>query len=164
MSFMHGRGVPTIVFCERGNVLIEFALILPILALMLIGLIDLGRYGLQKASIAEGARQGVQYGVMAYSGATASDSTQSAYINATAQNSTGLTGVTATNNLFCECVAGTAVSCTTTCGTGTLKRYITVSTSKPFTSILASGTINFGTFGSWTAPTSLSASVTSIVP
>jgi len=164
MSVTPGLGMPKITFGERGNVLIEFSLMLPILALMLIGMIDLGRYGLQKASMAEGARQGAQYGVLAYSGATATDATQSAYINTTAQNATGLTGVTATNNFFCECVAGTSVSCTTTCGTGTLKRYITVSTQKPFTSILASGTISFGTFGSWTAPAALSASVTSIIP
>ncbi len=142
---------------EEGNVLIEFALALPVLLLMLAGMFDLGRFALQKSAILEGARQGAQYGVVA--------PTDSANINATAQNASGLSGVTATNTLFCECVAGTSVSCSTTCGSGqTLKRYITVTTSKAYSSVLTSSTINFGVFGSWTPPTSMSASITMIVP
>jgi hypothetical protein len=135
-----------------------------VLSLMLIGMIDLGRYGLQRSSMLEGARQGAQYGVLAYSGLSSADPTQSTYINTTAQNATGLSGVAATNSLFCECVAGTSVSCTSTCGTGTLKHYITVTTTKSFSSVLKNGSISFGAFGSWTAPTSLSASVTMVVP
>jgi Flp pilus assembly protein TadG len=140
-----------------GNILIEFALALPILFLLVCGLLDLGRYSLQKSAMLQGAREGAQYGMIAYS-----DSTN---INTTAQNATGLTGVTATNNVFCECVTGTTVSCTTTCGSGqTFKRYITVSTTKTFTSVLSVTTMNFGTFGSFTPPTSVSASVTMSVP
>ncbi len=142
---------------EEGNVLIEFAFALPVLLLMLAGMFDLGRFALQKSAILEGARQGAQYGVTAPN--------DSANINATARNATNLSGVTATNTLFCECVAGTTVSCSTTCGSGqTLKRYITVTTSKAYSSVLTSSTINFGIFGSWTPPTSMSASITMIVP
>jgi Flp pilus assembly protein TadG len=149
---------------NAGNILLEFALALPVLSLMLVGMIDLSRYALQRAALLEGARQGAQYGTLAYSGATASNSTQSAYINTTAQNATGLPNVTASNTFFCECVSGTSVSCTSTCSTGTLKRYVTVSVNKSFSSVLASGGVDFGAFGRWTAPTSLSASVTMIVP
>jgi Flp pilus assembly protein TadG len=132
---------------ERGNILVEFALALPILFLLLVGLLDL----------IHGAREGAQYGMIAYS--------DSANINATAVNATALTGVTATNSVFCECVAGTAVACTTTCGSGqTFKRYITVTTSKSFTSVLSIATVNFGLFGSWTPPTSLTASITMPAP
>ena len=87
----------------RGNILIEFALALPIIFLLLAGMLDLGRYGLQKSAMLQGSREGAQYGVIAY--------TDSANINTTAQNATGLTGVTATNSVFCECVSGTTVSC-----------------------------------------------------
>src|SRR5689334_7351372 len=110
---------------DAGNITLEFALALPVLCLMLDGMIDLGRYALQRSALLEGARQGAQYGTVAYSGATASSSTQSAYINTTAQNATGLPNVTATNTFFCECVSGTSVACTSTCSTGTLKRYVT---------------------------------------
>jgi Flp pilus assembly protein TadG len=138
-----------------GNVLIEFALALPIIFLLLAGMLDLGRYGLQKSAMLQGAREGAQYGVIAY--------TDTANINTTAQNATGLTGVTATNSVFCECVSGTTVSCTSTCTGGTSpRRYITVSTTKTFTPMVSS--VSFGAFGSWTAPSALSASVTVLVP
>ena len=138
-----------------GNVLIEFAFALPIVFLLLAGMLDLGRYGLQKSAMLQGAREGAQYGIIAY--------TDSANINTTAQNATGLTGVTATNSVFCECVSGTAVSCTSTCsGGGSPRRYITVTTTRTFTPMVSS--LSFGTFGSWTAPSALSASITLLVP
>ena len=138
-----------------GNILIEFALALPIIFLLLAGMLDLGRYGLQKSAMLQGSREGAQYGVIAY--------TDSANINTTAQNATGLTGVTATNSVFCECVSGTTVSCTSTCSGGTSpRRYITVTTTKTFTPMVSS--LSFGAFGSWTAPSALSASITLLVP
>ena len=86
-------------FDRRGNVMIEFALIMPVLFLLLVGMLDLGRYGLQKSSMLQGARAGGQYALVA-----ANDSTN---INATARDATGLTGVTATSVKFCECILGT---------------------------------------------------------
>lgn len=139
---------------DEGNALIEFALALPVLCLMLVGGFDLGRYAMQKSAIVEGARAGAQYGVF--------NPADSSGINATAQNASGLSGVTATNSVFCECTAGTSVACTTTCSSGqTLKKYVTVSTSRSYSPVV--GALDFGTFGSWTPPTSMSASVTMIV-
>ena len=144
---------------RRGNVMIEFALTLPILFLLLVGLLDLGRFSLQKSAMLQGAREGAQYGIIA--------PTDSTNINTTAQNATGRTDVTASNTVFCECSSapGTAVSCATTCTSGAvLKKYITVSATASFSSVLGAATTNFGSFGSWTPPTSVSASVTMIVP
>jgi len=142
---------------RRGNIMIEFALVMPILFLLLVGMLDLGRFGLQKSAMLQGARAGGQYALVAYS--------ESANINSTAQSATGLTGVTATNTVFCECVSGTAVSCSTTCGSGeTLKRYVTVTTTKAFSSVLSVSTLSFAGMGSWSPPTSITASVTLIVP
>jgi Flp pilus assembly protein TadG len=142
---------------RSGNVMLEFALALPILMLLTVGLLDLGSYSLQKSAMLQGARAGAQYGILDYSDATK--------VNTTAQSATGLTGVTATTTWFCECVSGTTVACTTTCSGGaTIKRYVTVSAAKSFDSVLATATLNFGSFGSWTPPTSLSASVTMMVP
>jgi Flp pilus assembly protein TadG len=150
---------------RRGNVMIEFALGLPILFLLLVGLLDLGRFSLEKSAILQGAREGAQYGIIA--------PTDSGNINATAQNATGRTDVTATNTVFCECSSapGTTVLCTATCtGTAVLKKYVTVTTTAPFSSVLGPATTTFGMngpngwAGSWTPPTSASASVTLIVP
>ena len=156
MRLSHQRpSRPRLLADRSGNVILEFALALPILALMMVGLLDLGRYSLEKSAMLQGARAGAQYGILDYSDA--------AKVNTTAQNATGLTGVTATTNWFCECLSGTTVACTTTCSGGvTLKRYVTVSTSKAFDSVLTTTTLRF-TSGSWTPPTSLSASVTMMV-
>ena len=48
-------------------------------------------------------------------------------------------------------------------GGATIKRYVTVSAAKSFDSVLTAASLNFGSFGSWTPPTSLSASVTMMV-
>jgi Flp pilus assembly protein TadG len=146
---------------QRGNFLLEFALALPILFLLVVGLVDLGRYSLQKSALLQGAREGAQYGIVAPA--------DTANIQATAQNATGLTGVTATASTFCECVSGTSVSCASTCsGGGTPKKYVLVTTTRAFDSILGSATTAFWAPGnkamSWTMPTDLSASVTLIVP
>jgi Flp pilus assembly protein TadG len=140
-----------------GNLVIEFALALPMLMLLLVGLVDLGRFSLQKSALLQGAREGAQYGSYQYS--------DSSGINSTAQNATGLTGVTAGNNVFCECTSGVAVSCSSTCSDGTVpKRYVTVTATKPFASVLSVATLSFGSFGSWTPPTSTTASITMICP
>ncbi|TMJ26177.1 MAG: hypothetical protein E6G95_14275 [Alphaproteobacteria bacterium] len=141
----------------RGNLMLEFALALPILFLLLVGLLDLGRFGLQKSAMLQGAREGAQYGIVAPD--------ETANIQTTAQNATGMTGVNATASTFCECVSGTAVSCTSTCtGGATLKKYVTVTATRAFDSVLGQATTSFGSFGSWTPPTSSTATITLIVP
>jgi Flp pilus assembly protein TadG len=151
------RGRPRLLADRSGNVMIEFALALPLLVLLFVGLLDLGKYSLQKSAMLQGARAGAQYGIIDYSSDTK--------VNTTARDATGLTGVTASTLWFCECTSGATVDCTTgTCsGSVTKKRYVTVSLSKTFDSALTAATLNFGGFGSWTPPTSLSASVTMMV-
>lgn len=142
---------------RRGNLMIEFALALPILFLLLVGLLDLGRFSLQKSAMLQGAREGAQYGILA--------PTDSGNINTTAQNATGLSGVTATNTVFYECTSGVSVPASTVCSGGSApKTYLTVQVTKTFASILAAGGASFGSFGRWTAPTSVAASITMICP
>lgn len=157
MRLSHRRaGRPPVSADRSGNVMLEFALALPILCLLVVGLLDLGSYSLQKSAMLQGARAGAQYGILDYSDASK--------VNTTAQNATGLTGVTATTTWFCECVSGTEVACTTTCSGGAaIKRYVRVSISKSFDSVLAAATLDLGSFGGWTPPTSLSAAVTMMV-
>jgi Flp pilus assembly protein TadG len=146
-----------------GNFAIEFALALPILLLLLVGLLDLGRLSIEKSALLQGAREGAQYGIQA--------PTDTANIQTTATNASGVSGATATTSTFCECVSGTQVSCTSTCsGGGTPKQYVVVNTTAPFRSVLAPATTTFGLngsngwVGSWSPPTSVSASITMIVP
>jgi Flp pilus assembly protein TadG len=153
-------------FCRHdgGNMMIEFALALPVLSLMLIGMLDLGRFAIDKSSMLQAANAGAQYGVVASSAGSLS-ATDLTNVNSTAQASTSLTGVTASNSVFCECTSGVSVTCTSTCSGGSApKHYLTVTTTRAFTSVVGATGISFGTFGSWTAPTQVSASVTTILP
>jgi Flp pilus assembly protein TadG len=147
-----------------GNMMIEFALALPVLSMMLIGLLDLGRFAIDKSSILQAARAGAQYGVVASNaGVLSAADLQS--VNTTAQGSTSLAGVTATNSVFCECTSGVTVACTSTCtGGNLLKHYLTVTTTRGFTSVVGATGLHFGSLGNWTAPTSVSASVTMLLP
>ena len=48
---------------ERGDGLVEFALILPVLMLVLMGIVDLGRAVYAYNVVANSAREGVRYGI-----------------------------------------------------------------------------------------------------
>ena len=149
---------------DTGNMMIEFALALPVLSVMLIGMLDLGRYAIDKSSILQAARAGAQYGVVASNAGVLSAADLNS-VNTTAQSSTSLTGVTATNSVFCECTSGVTVACNSTCtGGNIMKHYLTVTTTRAFTSVAGAAGLNFGSLGNWTAPTSLSASVTILLP
>ena len=149
---------------DGGNMMIEFALALPILSTMLVGMLDLGRFALDKSSMLQAARSGAQYGIVASNVGvlTAADLTS---VNTTAVASTSLTGVTASNSVFCECTSGVTVLCTSTCSGGSLpKHYLTVTTTRSFTSVVGAAGLQFGTLGNWSAPTSITASVTTLLP
>ncbi|MFI5030218.1 MAG: TadE/TadG family type IV pilus assembly protein [Reyranellales bacterium] len=159
---------------RRGNFVIEFALALPILLLLLVGLLDLGRLSVEKSALLQGAREGAQYGILVQGQAaqfgTMASGDQTA-IQTTAQNATGISGATATASNFCECVSGAQVACSTTCSGGaSIKQYVVVTTNAPFRSVLTPATTTFGLngpngwIGSWTPPTSVTATITLIVP
>lgn len=151
-------GRPRLAADRAGNIIIEFALALPIFTVLTVGMVDLGRYSLQKSALLQGARAGAQYGVLDYSAGA------QAKVEATAQDASGLTGVTASASWFCECVSGTLnATCSACSGGTTLKRYVKVRLDKTFASVVTTGKIDFGPLGSWTPPTTLSAEVTMMV-
>lgn len=51
-------------FGERGQSLVEFALILPLLVLILMGVFDFGRAFFAYNAISNGAREGARYGII----------------------------------------------------------------------------------------------------
>ncbi|HTR85372.1 MAG TPA: TadE/TadG family type IV pilus assembly protein [Reyranella sp.] len=166
MAFSNLRLLRGLGRATSGNVMLEFALALPVLCVMLVGMLDLARYGMQRSAMSEGARAGAEYGVFIVStgGMTSLGTSDQAAIGTTAQNASGLSGVTVTASLFCECTAGTSVSCTSTCGSGTLKKYVKVTATRSFTSVLTRASLSFGSRGQWTPPTSISATMTMISP
>ena len=59
---------------ESGQALVEFALVLPILVLLLLGIVDFGRAWMTKQVVTNAAREGARSGIAA--GATAGDVSQ----------------------------------------------------------------------------------------
>jgi Flp pilus assembly protein TadG len=112
---------------EAGTALVELAMVAPLLALLLVGIIDFGRYTYDGVLAANAARAGVEYG--AQNAWTAEDTTgQQNAAYADAQN---LSGMTATASPpFCM-LDGATVSC----GTSGAVYYVKVTTTGTFTPI-----------------------------
>jgi Flp pilus assembly protein TadG len=95
---------------EAGAALVEFAVILPILALLLTGVIDFGRYMYDGILAANAARAGAQYGAQTLFTAASDAGMENAAL-ADAQN---LPGLTATATHFTGTNGATYVQVNTT--------------------------------------------------
>jgi Flp pilus assembly protein TadG len=93
--------------CERGSALAEMVIVLPMLVLVLLGLIEVGRYGAFTVLVSNAARAGVQYGAQNLGTAANTAEMQNAAL-ADAQSPAGLSAV-ASN--YCQCADGTASTC-----------------------------------------------------
>jgi Flp pilus assembly protein TadG len=92
---------------EGGQSLVELALILPLLLLLLVGIIEIGRFSYYSILVANAARAGAQYG--AQSLITAADV---AGIRAAAHND-GLPSLAVTPRQLCGCTGATLGACST---------------------------------------------------
>ncbi|HEY6234219.1 MAG TPA: TadE/TadG family type IV pilus assembly protein [Candidatus Elarobacter sp.] len=95
---------------DSGSALAEIALVLPLLVLLLIGLVEVGRFGNYTILIGNAARAGVQYG--AQNTVTAADTTEMQ--NAALRDGQNLAGLTATASAFCQCADGSVSTCLAT--------------------------------------------------
>jgi Flp pilus assembly protein TadG len=100
---------------DRGTAAIEFALIIPLFAVMVAALFDLGYAAYESMAVQAAAEAGAQYASTNAWNVTA--------IENAVTGSTELSGISATPapSEFCACANGstlTAVSCTSTCSGG----------------------------------------------
>lgn len=116
---MAGRGfLPKLHDLARrrdGVALVEFALLIPIFALLCIATIDFGLAFYSKLRLSEGVAQGAQYAFM--TGATI----QASQVQTVVQTTSGLSGVAVNvtyNSNACYCLSGSpAAEVTQVCGT-----------------------------------------------
>jgi len=113
----HARRSP-----ERGTSLLEFALLLPLMTILLLGVIEVGRFADAALLVADAARAGAQYGAQNLT--TASDVTgianaaqQDVQGNSVLNPVLGANGLQAPSSLVCRCDGlsedcGTLSSCT----------------------------------------------------
>jgi Flp pilus assembly protein TadG len=114
---------------RRGGLLLESALMLPVLLILTFGMVDFARIFRTGIIVSNAADTGALFG----SSSVANSSNTTAMQNAAIADAIGLSGFTATASSFCTCSAGgSAVSCSTVCGSGAILIYVQVQTSAPF--------------------------------
>ncbi len=130
---MTAQGLRRLARADSGSAIAELAVIAPLLVLLLIGLIEVGRFAQYSIVVANAARSGAQYG--AQNLGTAADLTgMAAAARNDAQN---ITGLSATAVQFCRCADGTSSTCLPTdCGTSHRLVFVQVDATGTFTSIL----------------------------
>lgn len=99
---------------ESGQSLIEFALLMPMFILIMVGATDFARFAYASIEISNAARAGVQYGAQSYITALDSAGMQQAAIN----DGPDVSALQATATNFCKCTDGTSITCAnsdTTC-------------------------------------------------
>lgn len=105
---------------ERGNALVEFAMIVPIMSMMFLGVVDAGRMIDANARLNDGVSAGLRY---ALSDAYASG----AITNASLAGSGYADGeATASYSMFCECPDGTSLSCDSQCAQGYKRIFVQI--------------------------------------
>jgi Flp pilus assembly protein TadG len=115
MKYAKALGLALYRLCRAdcGASLLEFAVVLPVLTLLTLGVADYSRVFFAAIKVANAAEAGALYG--ARSNATSRDTMN---IRIIAQNDAGDTGgaMTVSSQQFCEC-AGAAVNCSSSCNT-----------------------------------------------
>ena len=121
---------------EEGSSLLEFALILPLVLLLFIGVVDLGFAVAESMSVEDAARAGAEYGSLP------GKSNDLVGMQSAAQNAAnGLSTLQVTASNWCSCTPnGSAVSCTSTCP-GNPVEYVQVQTSATVSTVLGVSTI-----------------------
>ncbi len=114
---------------EKGNGLVEIALSMPLLAVLLVGGVELGRVAYVSIELSNAAKSAVQYG--AQSRDTATDTT--GMLTAAREEVGNPLALSLTASTSCICSDGSASTCLSTdCATSYIEQTLTVQTSSVF--------------------------------
>lgn len=129
---------------DAGATAVEFALTLPILVAMMVGLSDLGLAINEKMRLTSAVRAGTQSG---YGNAADTAAIIQAVKDASGVSADALT-VTAVTS--CTCADGSAAACDGTCSGGPVRAYLTVTATEAYSLLIH--------YPGFNGPTTLSAS------
>jgi Flp pilus assembly protein TadG len=116
---------------SRGQSVAEFAMVAPVLLLLLVGVADFGRVFYTAIELNNAARAGTQYGIQS----PASGADTAGMIQAAENDGSGISGLTATASEYCECPDGTTQACSST-PCADMRVYVEVDTSATFNTLL----------------------------
>jgi len=109
---------------RRGTATVEFALVTPLLLLLLAAVVDFGMLLRTATCLTDAARAGAEYGSQ-----NATTSQDIAGMKTAAANAEpGISGMTTTAVQSCQCSNGSTVSCGGSCGSGAVQIYVKVTT------------------------------------
>ena len=112
---------------NRGAIAVEFALVVPVLAILLVGMLDFGQMINRKMQISTLANIGAEYATQ-----NSSDTVElKNFLESVAPFDA--TGLTATVTETCECDDGTVLLCSESCGGGEQSmRFYNINVSQPY--------------------------------
>lgn len=107
---------------QRGTALLEFALVTPLLLLLLAGILDYGQALSKSTAVANAARVGAAYAISSPSRTADTAGIRSAAID----SAPGFSGLTVTSSRSCQCFGGSSITCGSSCGGGNAQMYVKV--------------------------------------
>jgi Flp pilus assembly protein TadG len=111
---------------KRGTAVLEFAVMLPLILMLLAGALDYSLLMRTAISVADAARAGAQYGSLSAANASNVAGMQSAALNAAPD----VPGLAAAAVKVCKCSNGTVVNCSGgSCSSGPVRVYAQVTAS-----------------------------------
>src|SRR5437867_1351506 len=120
---------------EEGQAIVELGVLLPLLALMLLGTIDFARVFYTAMTVTHAARAGVQYG--AQSNDASQDTAGMEQAARDAAQDLDSNSLTVTAESYCQCANKTKVDCVTgVCPEGSPPIYITVTAQTTFQTLV----------------------------
>ena len=110
---------------RKGSSMVEFALVAPVLLLLLAGVLNFGVALRTAIAVSQAARAGAQYAASS----VANSSDVSGIAAATRNAAPAVSGIEAATTRYCKCASGSAVACTAACSSGPVEMYVTVNAS-----------------------------------
>jgi Flp pilus assembly protein TadG len=117
---------------SRGQSIVEFAFVAPVLILFLLAVADFGRVFFVSIALNNAARAGTQYGIQ--SPANAAD--VSGMQLAAQTDASNISGVAATASERCECPDGSSQACNSAPSCSDMRVYVEVDTTGSFQTLL----------------------------
>jgi Flp pilus assembly protein TadG len=120
---------------ESGQAFIELVVLAPVFFLLLVGLLDFGRYAYDGILLANAASAGARYG--SQNAITAADT--SGMQSAALADAQSLTGTSATARTYCQCTDGTSADCNaaTVCASTHRLTFVQVTTTGSFSALIS---------------------------
>jgi len=118
---------------RRGTALVEFALVAPLLLLLLAGVLNYGQALRTATSVATAARSGAQFGSKNFAAAADTNGIRSAAVN----SAPDIRNLTVTSQRTCQCSGGGAVSCSGSCPGANMEVYVQVTAQAVSSSIFS---------------------------